>query len=135
MQVAEKLRQDERLTVLDRTNLRYLTAEALGNPARLDIATLDLSFISVLKVMPAVCDLLSPTGQLVVLIKPQFEAGKSQVCAHLYSAPDYGLLWKMDVPWCPLERGGGRLWGRVKGDFCVLLRGSRPDHPVVLQHY
>ncbi|KAK9836809.1 hypothetical protein WJX74_008516 [Apatococcus lobatus] len=80
-QVAEKLRQDERLTVLDRTNLRYLTQQALGNAAPLDLATLDLSFISVLKVMPAVCSLLNPQGQLIVLIKPQFEAGKSQVGA------------------------------------------------------
>ena len=77
------MRQDERLTVLDRTNLRYLTPEALGNPAPLGLATLDLSFISVLKVIPAVCSLLSPDGQLIVLIKPQFEAGKSQV-----SCPD-----------------------------------------------
>ena len=85
LQVAEKLRQDERLTVVDRTNLRYLTQQALGNPAPLDLATLDLSFISVLKVMPAVCSLLSPRGQLIVLIKPQFEAGKSQVLTPLPS--------------------------------------------------
>ena len=45
----------------------------------MDICTLDLSFISVAKVVPALCDLLRPSGQLVVLIKPQFEAGKARV--------------------------------------------------------
>jgi len=74
-QVAEKIRVHERVVVMERTNLRHL--QALPEPVSL--ATLDLSFISVLKVMPAVCRVLSLGGDVIVLIKPQFEAQKGQV--------------------------------------------------------
>lgn len=74
-QVHEKIRADARVTVLERTNLRYLhTLDEL-----VDLVTLDLSFISVLKVMDAITKLLKPHGTLVVLIKPQFEAERHQV--------------------------------------------------------
>lgn len=76
-QVAEKLRQDGRLIPMEKFNLRHLTAADL--PEAVDIVTLDLSFISVLKVLPAVCEVLKPGGQMVVLVKPQFEAGKDKV--------------------------------------------------------
>lgn len=74
-QVHERLRSDPRLVILERTNLRSL--DALPEPV--DVATLDLSFISVLKVLPAVARLLRPGGTLVVLVKPQFEALRGQV--------------------------------------------------------
>jgi 23S rRNA (cytidine1920-2'-O)/16S rRNA (cytidine1409-2'-O)-methyltransferase len=74
-QVHEKIRNDPRVVLLERTNLR--TLENL--PELVDLVTLDLSFISVLKVMEAVTRLLKPDGKLIVLIKPQFEAGKEQV--------------------------------------------------------
>ncbi|GBG93215.1 hypothetical protein CBR_g60689 [Chara braunii] len=74
-QVAEKIRTDSRVEVMERTNLRYL--EEL--PELVDLVTLDLSFISILKVMPAVCGLMKPDSELVVLIKPQFEARRDQV--------------------------------------------------------
>lgn len=74
-QVHEKIRRDARVIVFERTNLRYL--KQLDEP--IDIITLDLSFISVLKVMDAVCAVLKPDGQLIVLIKPQFEAEKGTV--------------------------------------------------------
>lgn len=74
-QVHEKIRHDPRVVVMERTNLRHL--ESLPEP--IDLVTLDLSFISVLKVMPALIPLLSHSAQLVVLIKPQFEAGKHEV--------------------------------------------------------
>lgn len=74
-QVHEKIRQDLRVVVMERVNLRHL--ESL--PELVDLVTLDLSFISVLKVLEAVVRLLKPTGKLVILIKPQFEAGKHQV--------------------------------------------------------
>eukprot|EP00466_Bigelowiella_natans_P018298 jgi/Bigna1/58078/fgenesh1_pm.52_\ len=77
-QVAEKIRTDERVVVKERTNLRQLTPELVGNNA-IELATLDLSFISVLKVLPAVVDVLAPNAELVILIKPQFEATKEQV--------------------------------------------------------
>ena len=74
-QVHEKIRADDRVEVLERTNLRNL--ESL--PELVDLVTLDLSFISVLKVMPAVKRLMKPEAQLVVLIKPQFEAERKDV--------------------------------------------------------
>lgn len=74
-QVHEKIRKDERVEVMERTNLRYL--KTVGEPV--DIVTLDLSFISVLKVMEAVSAILKPGGILIVLVKPQFEARREQV--------------------------------------------------------
>ncbi len=74
-QVHEKIRQDARVHVMEKVNLRHL--ESL--PELVDLVTLDLSFISVLKVMEAVVRLLKPQGKLIILIKPQFEAGKHQV--------------------------------------------------------
>lgn len=74
-QVHEKIRTDKRVEILERTNLRYL--ESL--PEKVDLVTLDLSFISVLKVMPAVMKLMKDEAQLVVLIKPQFEAERKDV--------------------------------------------------------
>ena len=72
-----KLRQDERVTVLERTNIRYLTLEQLGTSC--DLATIDVSFISLSKVLPAVIQLLAPSGKIIALIKPQFEAGREKV--------------------------------------------------------
>jgi len=74
-QVHGSLYQDPRVTILERTNLRYVTA--LEVP--IDMVTLDLSFISILKVMDTVLRVLKPGGELVALIKPQFEAGKHDV--------------------------------------------------------
>lgn len=74
-QVAEKIRQDERVVIMERTNLRYVTEL----PDAIDIVTLDLSFISVLKVLPAICRILKPGGTMLVLIKPQFEAKRNQI--------------------------------------------------------
>lgn len=79
MQVAERVRVDERLTIVERTNLRYITLKQMPSRQPVQLATLDLSFISVLKVLPAVCSVLDLDGALIVLIKPQFEAGKSEV--------------------------------------------------------
>jgi 23S rRNA (cytidine1920-2'-O)/16S rRNA (cytidine1409-2'-O)-methyltransferase len=81
-QVHEKIRNDERVTILERTNLRELsTLPPIGTtyPQRVDLVTLDLSFISVLKVIPAVINLMNPNAQLIVLIKPQFEAERSDI--------------------------------------------------------
>ena len=74
-QVHEKISQDPRVKVMERTNLREV--RDLGE--LVDLVTLDLSFISVLKVMDAVIAVLKPHGKLIVLIKPQFEARKEQV--------------------------------------------------------
>ena len=74
-QVHEKLLKDDRFVLMERTNLRHL--EKL--PEQVDLVTLDLSFISILKVMPAIKKLLKPQGKIVALIKPQFEAGREDV--------------------------------------------------------
>ncbi len=74
-QAHEKIRQDDRVSVMEQTNLR--TLEKL--PELVDLVTLDLSFISILKVMEAVTNLLKKDGQLVTLIKPQFEAERHEV--------------------------------------------------------
>ncbi len=74
-QVHEKIRRDQRVCVMERTNLRHgVVLEEL-----VDIITLDLSFISVLKVLPAVTALLKPSGKLIILIKPQFEAQREDI--------------------------------------------------------
>lgn len=74
-QLAWKLRQDPRVVILERTNIRYLTAL----PEPVDLATVDVSFISLELVLPTVIKLLKPQGEIVALIKPQFEAGREQV--------------------------------------------------------
>ena len=63
--------------VMERTNIRYVTPEDLGEP--LDLSVVDVSFISLKIVLPAIQKLLKPTGQVLCLIKPQFEAGKENV--------------------------------------------------------
>jgi 23S rRNA (cytidine1920-2'-O)/16S rRNA (cytidine1409-2'-O)-methyltransferase len=74
-QVHEKIRVNPRVLVYERTNLRYLTEL----PEQVDLVTLDLSFISLVKVMDVVSLLLKPNGQLITLIKPQFEAERHQI--------------------------------------------------------
>ena len=76
-QLAWKLRNDERVINLERTNLRYITAEQI--PEALDLAVMDVSFISIRLVLPAVKALLKPEADLICLIKPQFEAGREEV--------------------------------------------------------
>jgi 23S rRNA (cytidine1920-2'-O)/16S rRNA (cytidine1409-2'-O)-methyltransferase len=76
-QVHEKIRHDPRVILFEHTNLREITPDVLGT--LVDLVTLDLSFISVLKVMDAVVSCMKSTAQLIVLIKPQFEAGRSDV--------------------------------------------------------
>lgn len=76
-QLAWKLRNDGRVVSLERTNLRYVTKEQI--PEELDLAVMDVSFISVRLVLPAVKALLRPEADIVCLIKPQFEAGREEV--------------------------------------------------------
>ena len=62
---------------MEKTNIRYVTPEQLGEP--LDLSVVDVSFISLKIVLPAIKNLLKPTGQVLCLIKPQFEAGREKV--------------------------------------------------------
>ncbi len=77
-QLAWKIRSDERVVVMERTNIRHVTPEQLGEP--LDLSVVDVSFISLKLVLPVIKSLLKrETGQVLCLIKPQFEAGKDKV--------------------------------------------------------
>ncbi|MBQ7021807.1 MAG: TlyA family RNA methyltransferase [Phascolarctobacterium sp.] len=76
-QLAWKLRSDERVVNMERTNVRYLEADSLGE--LVDAVTIDVAFISLDKVLPAIYKILKPEGFVVALIKPQFEAGKENV--------------------------------------------------------
>lgn len=76
-QLAWKLRNDERVVNLEKTNLRYVTSEQI--PEILDMAVMDVSFISIKLVLPAVKQLLKDNADIICLIKPQFEAGREEV--------------------------------------------------------
>ncbi|WP_099469060.1 TlyA family RNA methyltransferase [Konateibacter massiliensis] len=72
-----KLRQDERVVCMEKTNIRYVTEEHI--PEKIDFSSIDVSFISLTKVLLPVKNLLADNGQIVCLIKPQFEAGREKV--------------------------------------------------------
>ena len=74
-QIDYRLRQDSRVVVMDRVNARY----PIALPEKVDLATIDLAFISVEKVIPSVVKLIKDSGYLLVLIKPQFEAERGEV--------------------------------------------------------
>ena len=76
-QLAWKLRQDERVVCMEKTNIRYVTPEDIGEPV--DFSSIDVSFISLTKVLLPVREILREKGQVVCLIKPQFEAGREKV--------------------------------------------------------
>jgi 23S rRNA (cytidine1920-2'-O)/16S rRNA (cytidine1409-2'-O)-methyltransferase len=76
-QLAWKIRNDPRVVTMERTNIRYVTPEQIGEP--LDLSVVDVSFISLKLVLPVIRSLLKPTGQALCLIKLQFEAGKEKV--------------------------------------------------------
>lgn len=76
-QLAWKLRTDDRVVNMERTNFRYVTHEQI--PEDIDFASVDVSFISLKKILPVMRDLLSENGQAVCLIKPQFEAGRENI--------------------------------------------------------
>ncbi len=76
-QLAWKLRQDERVICMEKTNIRYVTREQIQEPV--EFASIDVAFISLTKVLAPVKHLLTEDGQVVALIKPQFEAGREQV--------------------------------------------------------
>lgn len=80
-QVAWSLRQDPRVILRERTNIRYLSPEDLYDPnqPRPDLGVVDVSFISLTKILPALWDLLQPPREVVLLVKPQFEVGRQKV--------------------------------------------------------
>jgi 23S rRNA (cytidine1920-2'-O)/16S rRNA (cytidine1409-2'-O)-methyltransferase len=97
-QVAWKLQTDPRVVIKERTNLRHLTPELLYGPDDLkpDLATVDISFISLSKVLPALYSLLEAPKELLLLVKPQFEATRAQVGKN-------GVVRSPEVHQCVLE--------------------------------
>lgn len=75
--IDQRLREDPRVVVIERTNVRYMEPEKLGEPV--DLATFDVSFISLKLVLGPVMAVLKPGGAIIALVKPQFEVGKGQV--------------------------------------------------------
>jgi 23S rRNA (cytidine1920-2'-O)/16S rRNA (cytidine1409-2'-O)-methyltransferase len=80
-QLDMKIRSDQRVTVLERTNARYLTAEMISGVVP-DLTVMDVSFISVTLILPVAAALMDPKGIFCILIKPQFEAGRENVGKH-----------------------------------------------------
>jgi 23S rRNA (cytidine1920-2'-O)/16S rRNA (cytidine1409-2'-O)-methyltransferase len=79
-QLAWKLRHDRRVVVMEKTNARHLTPGQMPQPfSPADLAVIDCSFISLQKILPPAIALLKPNGKIIALIKPQFEAGKTEV--------------------------------------------------------
>ena len=76
-QLAWKLRNDPRVVIIERKNVRYIKPSDIGEPV--DIATIDVSFISLKLVLPVVKNLLKENGEIIALIKPQFEVGRGEV--------------------------------------------------------
>ena len=78
-QLAWELRQDPRVSILDRTNIRHLTGDVVGDP--IDLVVADLSFISLTLVLPALAAVSIPEADFVVMVKPQFEVGREKLGA------------------------------------------------------
>lgn len=76
-QIADRIRRDRRVIVMDRTNIRYVTGDDL--PYRPDLVVIDTSFISLRLVIPAVLKVCAPSAEIIALVKPQFEVGKGKV--------------------------------------------------------
>jgi len=76
-QLAWSLQQDSRVEVIDRTNVRQLTLDQIGDPV--DLVTCDLSFISIRLVLPALTSICDPDGDLLLMVKPQFEVGRERL--------------------------------------------------------
>lgn len=136
-QLAWRLRQDPRVTVLERTNVRHLTA--LPNAALVDLVVIDVSFISLRLVLPTVARFLRPGGYVVALIKPQFEAGRGSVGkGGVVKDPQVHRRVLHDLlSWCLAQ--GWSVEGLVRSpitgpkgnvEFLCLLRpdGSRLEH-------
>ena len=136
-QLAWSLRQDARVVNLERTNLRYITDEQIPEP--LDIAVMDVSFISVKLVLPAVCPLLKDGADFMCLIKPQFEAGREEVgkkgvvrdrAVHLSVirsildfVPSLGMT-VMGLDYSPIKGPEGNI-----EYLCHLKKGTYPTEP------
>ncbi|MDR7435567.1 MAG: TlyA family RNA methyltransferase [Armatimonadota bacterium] len=111
-----RLRNDPRVVVLERTNARFLRPEQIGEPA--DLITVDLSFISLTKVLPALVRLLKPGGEILPLVKPQFEVGPGKARKGVVRDPGAHREVLMNVCMCARDLGLA-----IKGITYSPLRG------------
>ena len=107
-QMAWELRQDPRVIILDRTNVRHLTLDQVGEPA--DIVVADLSFISLTLVLPALVSVSSPSADFLVMVKPQFEVGRERLGAGgVVRDPELRKAAVKEVADCAYDMGLGCL--------------------------
>ncbi|MGB4324810.1 MAG: TlyA family RNA methyltransferase [Candidatus Nanopelagicales bacterium] len=104
-QLAWSLRSDDRVVVMERTNVRHLEPEMLSVVPNLIVA--DLSFISLTSVLPALSKVVAPSGEMVLMVKPQFEAGKAIVNAHhgVIKDPEVRVSCVVKVAQCAIDAG------------------------------
>ena len=133
-QLAWKLRQNERVICMEKTNIRYVKPEDIGKQA--DFSSIDVSFISLTKVLLPVCQLLSETGELAALIKPQFEAGRQQVEKHGVVKNPEVHKQVIDLVWEHAKSIGlgvaGLDFSPIKGpegniEYLIHLQKNKPD--------
>ncbi len=146
-QLAWSLRGDERVSVFERTNIRKADPQVLGAP--FDLAVIDVSLIGLDKVLPVVASMVSPEGDMVALVKPQFEAGRDRVGKNgVVRGPDIhadvlsavagtveGLGWTVrGMTWSPVKGPKGNIefwiWSSRHGDAAV----SSPHEVVTAAH-
>jgi 23S rRNA (cytidine1920-2'-O)/16S rRNA (cytidine1409-2'-O)-methyltransferase len=134
-QLAWSLRQDDRVDVFERTNIRMADPVLLGAP--FDLVVADVSFISLATVLPHLRALMGEAGQLVALVKPQFEAGKgrvgkrgvvrdpvvhAEVLRSVLAALEKAALAVHGLTWSPIKGPEGNIefwvWARAQGEAC-----------------
>ena len=125
-QLAWKLRQDPRVLVIERTNARHLVASMLPEPP--DLALIDVSFISLTAVLPAVATVVKPDGAILALVKPQFEVGRGRV-GKGGVVRDAGLRAEAVAT---VRAAAERLGLRVRGEVESVLPGPKGNREVFL---
>jgi 23S rRNA (cytidine1920-2'-O)/16S rRNA (cytidine1409-2'-O)-methyltransferase len=120
-QLLPRLRHDDRVEVLERANIRFLTPADLGD-RRFDVVVADLSFISLMTVANSLVGLAKPLAELVVLVKPQFEAGKAEVSKGKGVIRDPNI-WAAVL--CDVARAFEAAGATVAGGMASPLRGAQ----------
>jgi 23S rRNA (cytidine1920-2'-O)/16S rRNA (cytidine1409-2'-O)-methyltransferase len=113
------LRKDPRVTLLEKTNIRYLDKERISDPV--DLAVVDVSFISLLNVLPKTLEFMGTDGEILALIKPQFEVGKGMVGKGGIVRDESKRLSAVEI----VKRGAETMGYMVKGIFESPVRGQK----------
>jgi 23S rRNA (cytidine1920-2'-O)/16S rRNA (cytidine1409-2'-O)-methyltransferase len=111
-----RLRNDERVVLLEKTNIRYLERSAI--PDKINIITIDVSFISLLKVIPKALEFLTASGEIIALIKPQFEVGRKDVGKGGVVREESKRLEVIEKIKAELKKIGLEIKGIIKSPLC-----------------